>query len=391
MRRAALVLTALIRPSSGTKSEMRGESVGKQGAAISRALEYVSETPFNPNIWPDALKHLGEATGSSFAQIAGWVSPGRLPMSVNWNEPEGMIKRWIELGGADPTVNPVIRMGMRTQELQTVTDAEFVSPEERKKLAIWGDFYEPYDLPHVCLTPLWRDRSADLMLVICRSARAGTIGPDERKAFDIIALRCREAAMLTQAIKDEGAHLLRGTLDALSVAAFALDGFGRVVALSERAERLLQDDALLRLKHGRLECIAARDTDKLNRAVSSCVLTGSPPPPPTCVVISNRGGVSATLRISQLPRERIDIGFGAIALVVVEKAEHPMLSPRMLVGLTLAEREVSLALLRGERAAQIARRRRVSIHTVRSQIKSIYAKAGVSGYVEYLAKVRLEK
>jgi len=61
----------------------------------------------------------------------------------------------------------------------------------------------------------------------------------------------------------------------------------------------------------------------------------------------------------------------------------------MVARLTPAEREVSLALLRGERAAQIARRRRVSVYTVRSQIKSIYAKAGVSGYAEYLAKVRL--
>lgn len=277
--------------------------MGKQSAAVSRALNFVAETPFDPDRWPEALKHLGDATGSRFAHIAGWISPNRLPMSINWNEPEGMIKRWSELGGADPAVNPIIRVGMKLEVLQTITDAEFVSPEERKKLPIWGDFYEPYDLPHICLTPLWRDRSANLMLAACRTSRAGTIGSDERKAFDIIALRCREAVMLTQAIKNEGTLLLRGALDALSVAAFALNSFGKVVSFSEKAECLLQDASLLQIRYGHLECIVAEDSAKLNRAVSSCVVAASPPPLPTSVRLSDRNGRLATLRISQLPRQ----------------------------------------------------------------------------------------
>lgn len=365
--------------------------MGKGNAAVSRALNCISEAPFDPDKWPEAMKFLGDATGSSFAQIAGWISPGRLPLSIHWNEPDGMIKRWVELGGADPAVNPVIRVGRTTRELQIVSDAEFISAEDRKKLAIWADFYEPYDLPHICLTPLWRDRSADLMLAVCRSAKAGAIGPDERKAFHVIALRCREAAMLTQAVKSEGARLLRGALDALSVAAFAFNSFGQVVSFSENAERLLREAKLVKLNCGRLACMSAKDTEKLNHALTNCSSESGLPPSPTSVDVSGRDGSLARLRFSQLPRARNDIGFGAVALAVVEEVARPTSPHRVALGLTAAEREVSLALLKGERPAQIARHRGVSINTVRSQVKSIYAKAGVAGYVEFLAKARFEQ
>ncbi len=56
--------------------------------------------------------------------------------------------------------------------------------------------------------------------------------------------------------------------------------------------------------------------------------------------------------------------------------------------LTRSEAEIASALARGEHARQIASRRGVSVTTVRSQIRSIYAKLGVSSQVELMAKVR---
>ena len=45
-------------------------------------------------------------------------------------------------------------------------------------------------------------------------------------------------------------------------------------------------------------------------------------------------------------------------------------------------------LLNGRRPADIALRRKVAIATIRSQIKRIYAKLGVSGLVEFMASAR---
>lgn len=57
--------------------------------------------------------------------------------------------------------------------------------------------------------------------------------------------------------------------------------------------------------------------------------------------------------------------------------------------LTCAERAVAEALLRGESAGAIATARRSSPSTVRNQIRSIYAKLGVSGRAELGWRVAL--
>ena len=53
--------------------------------------------------------------------------------------------------------------------------------------------------------------------------------------------------------------------------------------------------------------------------------------------------------------------------------------------LTPAESDIIRALLRGESYASIARARDASIHTVRTQISSAYAKLGVSSRSELLS------
>jgi len=65
-------------------------------------------------------------------------------------------------------------------------------------------------------------------------------------------------------------------------------------------------------------------------------------------------------------------------------------SPQNLIalyGLTRAEAEVTLLLAEGLRAPQIATHRETSIGTVNTQLKHIYAKAGVDGHVGLMVKL----
>jgi DNA-binding CsgD family transcriptional regulator len=57
-------------------------------------------------------------------------------------------------------------------------------------------------------------------------------------------------------------------------------------------------------------------------------------------------------------------------------------------GLTAAEAQVVTALCQGDSTAVIAERRAVSVTTVRNQIKSVMAKAGVHRQSELLARFR---
>lgn len=358
---------------------------------IFSAIERISAAPFSPDQWPKALKSLADATGSSFGQICGWAGPGRLPINLTWNEPERMVDRWVELGGADPAINPIIRAGIRTPELATVADTDIISAGERIRLPIWGDFYDLYDLTHICFAPIWRDGSAHIMLVVCRSARKGRYDSAVRKTFGTIARYCREAIMTEEAIQTDAALILKGTFDVLSSSAFALDAFGRVVALSAGAERYLRSGDAVRIENGRLAASTSIGEQILARAVAPRLCLREPPVAPISVEVPGSGGRSMRLRIAQLPRDRVNIGFRPVVLAIIEKAPEPKLPPNLSPGLTAAERAVALALLEGDRPAQIASRRGVSVHTVRTQIKSIYVKAGVSGLVEFSAKARLRR
>jgi DNA-binding CsgD family transcriptional regulator len=298
-----------------------------------------------------------------------------------------MIDRWVELGGTNPAVNPIIKFGMRAPEMTTLSDSEIVPGSMRKKYPIWGEFYEPYDLPHICFTPIWRDGSAHMTLVVCRSARKGEYQAHEREVFSIIARHCREAAKTAEVIGREAGYILSGAFDAISASAFALDAFGRVVALSERAEDWLVRGDVLRLNSRKLGGTTAEGDRLIADALRPLLIVGSSSGSATSIRVPGRAGASVRLRIARLPRDRVSHGFGPIAIAIVEEDLSAAFRD-VVATLTTAERQVALALMQGDRPNGIALARDVSIHTVRAQLKSIYKKFDVSGQVEYLAKSR---
>lgn len=363
--------------------------MGRQ-ADIAGVIDRLAEAPYAEDQWPEALRLLAAATGSTFSQLAGWTKRGQLPLNLTWNEPDGMIEHWMALGGTDPDINPVVRVGLRTPELRLLSDDEVMTRDARKRLPLWQDIYEAYDLPHPCLTTIWRDGvdpSYHLILVVNRNGRAGSIEPAERAAFAAIALRWREAALLAQTVGQEGGRVLAGAFDALSVAALALDAFGRIVAVSQAAEALLRETRVIGVRHGRLRGATAAAARTLDQLLAPFHILRRPPPAPVAAELRGNGQ-TLCVRVSALPRHRFAAGFSAATLVVIEPPSTPLLSPGLVALFTPAERDIAAALLRGERPSQIAAARGVSISTVRSQLKVIFAKADVGGQVEFIAQAR---
>jgi DNA-binding CsgD family transcriptional regulator len=75
--------------------------------------------------------------------------------------------------------------------------------------------------------------------------------------------------------------------------------------------------------------------------------------------------------------------------MVIEKPEHRPradLAADIAAVLTPAECAEAIEFLNCQRPTEIAARRNVSIETVGSQIKRIYAKADVAGSIEFLEK-----
>ncbi|HTT82991.1 MAG TPA: hypothetical protein VMF67_05900 [Rhizomicrobium sp.] len=349
--------------------------------------------PFESGYWMEALRALTSATGSRVGEMMGWNGPNQVPFELTTELSPDDVRRWLEIGGADPEKNPIIKAGASLPVMRDIADPEIMDEEERLRNPVWGEFYNPADVPHICFTPLWSDGYTQLMLCVFSSAKQGPIQATNRRRFRALAKRWRAAAMFSRSIKAEGLLVLRGALDAISIAAIAVDGFGRAVALSARAETAVRAGHHLRLRNGILGTCSAVGDAMLHGAIRRALL--SQYSAPQVLLVEGKDRLPIHVKIAPLPNDRNDIGFGARALVTIE--DLPVKSAfafsqeqlaRTLPpewDLTRAEAAVATELIRGARAEQISRARGVSITTTRSQIKIIYAKAGVTSQPQLMA------
>ena len=195
-----------------------------------------------------------------------------------------------------------------------------------------------------------------------------------------------EARITPKLTHPDSATELTGALDGLAIAALVLDGFGRVLAMTEAAQAVATAGKFLRLKHGRIEAVRADQECRFERAARSCI--GSQCQRGRAAVVRLRGVPGGTLTVRAWPFPHYDnLSFGAAALLVLEPHETAALAG---CGFTAAEIEIAGAMLSGQRVRDIAQRRSATYETVRSQIKSIYSKAGVRSRAEFTARCRAQ-
>lgn len=180
-------------------------------------------------------------------------------------------------------------------------------------------------------------------------------------------------------------------LDRLAVGVVLLNGSGEVLRANQAAQRALSRNDGLGLSQRRLTAGAAPANVKLFRAIGQACACGSG-------VGASAGGAVAiqrpsgkrpwSLLIAPLPVQAPPwLGTrspAAIVFITDPEAPHRAGTARVaeLHGLTPAEQRLLEHLVQGLSAKEAAERHGVSFHTVRSQMKSLFSKTGVSRYGE---------
>lgn len=113
------------------------------------------------------------------------------------------------------------------------------------------------------------------------------------------------------------------------------------------------------------------------------------PPVRTVVVHEREGAAPMVLDVVPLPAAHCEFTFSARALVVVRGARNADARRAAILqttyALTAAEIDIALQLANGSATEAIAAQRAVAVGTVRSQIKTILAKMGMSRQIELVA------
>lgn len=345
--------------------------------------------------WLDALAQLARATGSRAGELIGLGSEHAVPF--NWVA--GIDREWtdefIAIDGGNPAINPFVRAGVRARPLEVLASSDFVTPEERRHGFFLADFCRRHDTVHICLSPLIKEQDSVVGLAVIRSASEGEITAQQRKLFAALAPHVRAAVRTQIALEHQGAALIAGTLEALSIAAFVCDRSGTVKAMTPTAEALVGTGKAVRLRQGRLRAANAVDDRRLAEEIDTAVGTIVRPQTPrgSVIVVHGTTGEPLALTVVPLPRTEYTFGFDPRVLVVARTSgmQNPAQTQALLqsaYGLTAAEAEVALRLGDGDRVEDIAETRGVSVNTVRVQIRNIFGKLGVRRQSELVARIR---
>lgn len=344
--------------------------------------------------WHAALNALADACGAERGELIGVGADRAVPF--NWMtrfDPAGL-QEFVVLRGGDPQINPRVWMGLRAPILEAWHDVQCSNDAELRRNFVYADYCRRYEIPYGSQTTLLRDDGMLIGLAVLRSEARGVPQAEDRRAFEVLAPQVRAAVRTQMALEGQGAALAAGALETLGIAAFVCDGSGRVRALTPAAEESL-GRGVVRLRQGRLGAARDEDTRALEVALAAAVRGLAAPgdrPLRTLVLRDPEAPLSVeVVDVVTLPARPFAFGFEPRALVTVRGArrEDPNLSEvlKLAFALTPAEADIAVRLADGESREAIAQARGASVETVRSQVKSLFGKLGVSRAGELSARL----
>lgn len=344
--------------------------------------------------WHTALAGMARLCGFRVGELIGFGSTAIEFNFMSDFDPAATVE-FAEIGGGRPDVNARVRAAAYATVMKSLTEADFLSPDEFRTDPFYTDYCRRHEISFGCVMPMIRDQGNMVGLAMFRDMRRGNATSGERALFERLAPHIRDAVRMRATLEEQGALILKGAFDVMSLGVFVCNRYGTVRALSRFAEDVLAANRGLRLRQGQLRAAHATEDQILSGAIQLATTT--------LPVAAESGGLSTAvvhdqnleplvLDVVPLPRGQNSLGFEPRALVVIraqQRDERRTLALLQIVHrLTPAEAQVALQLVDGQSAEEIAASRNVAISTVRVQIRSLFGKLGARRQSEVATKVR---
>jgi DNA-binding CsgD family transcriptional regulator len=337
------------------------------------------------NEWLSALRAMAEMTGSSHGQLVGFV-PGEVPFNWINDLEQDQIARFVEQERGDPNINVRVRASLADPTFVIRSEADYHAVGRGPGFDLYREMSDAYNISDGCQTKLMAGRDRFIGLSVHRSRKDGKTDADTRALFAAIAPHVRSAVKIQIALEDRGTAVLKGALELVGLPIFICDETGDVKAKTHEAEALLSSGRF-RAVDGRIGLPHRRDEIALLQALARRHL--QPLGIETLIVRGGGKQMPMVVDICRLPAQPWRFNFASDLLVVVRSGrrwhEAAPTILRAVFGLSVAEADIALALARGATREDIAAARKSSVQTVKAQLKSTFAKVGVSREVELVS------
>lgn len=274
--------------------------------------------------------------------------------------------------------NPMLVAGMAGCGEQVIEDSDLVKTE------FYNDFLRPQDYLYTFGGTIRRDETVVSIITALRSSRAGGYGPGEVALLETLLPHLECALKIHTKLAGLDTRVLGATtaLDAFPDAVLLLDAAGGLLFMNRAAESLLKARDGLEWIGGRLRVAERSAAERLSRLMASALRTarGEGMSPGRRILIPRpSGGRPYEVMIAPIPKPPGpgSPGEPSLAVFLSDPESQPgsdVDALQQLYRLTPAEARMAAALVRGLSIEESAEQFGVSIHTVRTQVKSILAK-----------------
>lgn len=334
-----------------------------------------------PQRWITALEQLAHATGSNHAQIIG-IGPS-YALDFNWvsdmDAPAHAAADRAEL--ISPATNFRVAAGLNASPDAIIAEERYEAIKPHLVDDAYLDLCSDLGIQNGCQTTLLTGDVGLVGFALLRSQQTGPTNAEAHDLFSSVRGAAASAAALQVALEREGHRLVAGSFEAMGIACFVLDRGMAVRAVTRAAESLLHDGSL-RLTDMRLAVPQAADDKRLATTLSS-LSTGQTQ---AATIVINDGSGLLTLRLHRLPTREWNMGFAPYAILIAKRAGSARPADlaflRDAYALTATEGEIALLLCAGRSRDVISATRGITRETLRSHLRSIFAKLGVSRETE---------
>lgn len=335
--------------------------------------------------WTPALRAMAEMTGSAHGQIIGFV-PGAVPFNWINDLDQDAVARFMEHERGDPDINVRVRASLNDSMFVIRSEADYRDVGRTPGFDLYREMCDDYDILDGCQTKLLEGRGYFVGLSLNRSRKDGETDADTRALFAAIAPYARQAIKMQIALESRGPALLSGALEYVGLPIFICDQKGIVNGKTSAAEALLSRGCF-HVIEGRIGTADPRGTASLLHAIGR--LHQQRQVSETLMLRGDSQKMPMIVDIFRLPAQAWRLSLSSQLLVIVRSGRRwhdaaPNIL-RTVYKLSPAEVEITLALAKGNSRDEIAAARQTSTQTVKTQLKSIFAKLDVARELELVA------
>jgi DNA-binding CsgD family transcriptional regulator/PAS domain-containing protein len=349
----------------------------------------IYDAALDPALWPTAVAsmrtYLRTTAAALFVQDFQRMESSSAVVD-GWPE-EAIAEYGSYFAGLDPNAKAVTRLaapvGTSVATNLIIPDREFENTE------YYWDFFRRFDVFSAAGVVVECSNDVMALFAVQRPRRMSGFSKEDLRRIDGLFPPLRRALMMGRRLQlaESDRRAALATLDRLAAGVILIDAHGQTVHANAAAQAMLRQRDGLSLVNRQMIGATPDATARLAKVIGEAAGTftnGTGSSGGALALARPSGKGSYLVTVSPLaPENPLTDGPRRVAAIVfIDDPDAAVRTPpeelKALFGLTTAEAKVALAWANGERAENICDAHGTKLETVRSQIRSIHDKLGVS-------------